>query len=584
MFKTKNKSGFSLVEILLAITIFAIFTIGITYLSLDTLDRDAKVVLNNEALMYAQEALEATRNIRDKNYLALTNGDHGLDFADNSWSFDLAPELVDDFYDRTVTVSDVYRNEAGNIDSEGTVFDPDTKKIDVRVNWLQNGVIPREVTLTEYLSNWKGDDWIQTTCSDFGEELGEEPLEPTTPSITVCTMLLDDQGNIITGEDLAGTEFRISLEDEDNQEVSESVFQTPFVYTRRVIATSPNYDAYCITYDNLDEENYSYSQEVITNNESYFETPLYNDQFDVQIQSLSDFYQYNTPGNENANGSIDLGLAEKNRTLVVLNRYNTEIGDENPIRARGVYNDTEKTDIDSPPDDNCGIKLADVEQASSFQTSADVGKHCTAVDVDGNYAYVSVNDTSSGFQVINITNKDNPTIVGSKNVGGKGRSVLKDGNYAYVGVEKSNGGMAIVNVSNPSSLVTTSTINLGDYGNGAAVNNNYLYAAIDQVTNALKIYNVSNKSAPSLTKTLNLSDSIHAIITNGNYAYVGSYADHTGLRVLNISTPATTSQVASLNVNEEVNAIAIDGNIAYLGIQSSSNSLKIVNISNPISP
>lgn len=73
-----NKKGFSLVEIMLAICIFAIFAVGITYLSLDTLNRDSKVVLNSEAMHYAQEGLEVVRNIRDRNFLSLTNGDHGL--------------------------------------------------------------------------------------------------------------------------------------------------------------------------------------------------------------------------------------------------------------------------------------------------------------------------------------------------------------------------------------------------------------------------------------------------------------------------------------------------------------------------
>jgi len=162
----KNKSGFSLIEILLAISIFAVFTVGITYLSLDTLGNDAKVVLNNEALQYAQEGLEVTRNIRDRNFLLLTNGDHGLSFANNIWSFGLAPEAVDNFYERRITVSDVYRDINGNIAAEGTL-DPDTKRIDSAVAWSQNGIIPRSITLTEYVTNWRGDDWIVTTCQNL---------------------------------------------------------------------------------------------------------------------------------------------------------------------------------------------------------------------------------------------------------------------------------------------------------------------------------------------------------------------------------------------------------------------------------
>ena len=566
---------------MLAIGVFAIFSVGIAYLSLDTLDKNGKVVLNNEALQYAQEGLEATRNIRDKNYLSLTNGDHGLNFAAGSWSFGLAPERVDGFYDRYITVSDVYRDVDGNIASGGTVFDPDTKRVDSEITWLQNGIIPRSLSMTEYLSNWKGDDWIRTTCPEFGEESGQETQEPTTPSITVCSMLLDYQGNVITGEDLAGTEFKIKLKDSDNHDVSESVFHTPLIYTKRVLAASPNYDTQCIVYDNLNEENYNYDQEVITNNGSSFKTPLYNDQFNVQIMSLSDFYQYNTHGNENANGSIDLGLSEKNRTLVVLNQYNSEIGDENPISGGGVYDNTEKINMDSPPDNNCGVKLAEIETGSSFFASADIGKHGEDVDKDGNYAYMATDDMNSGLNIINVSNPSSPTFVKSLNLGRKGISVKKDGNYVYVGFDR-NTGLSIVDVTNPASASIKSTLSLGAGANQADIKGNYLFTAINQVSNAFKVYNVTSKTSPVLSKTINIGDALHTVKILGNYAYLGSYADNAGFKIYDITTPSNPVLKSTLNVGEEVHAIAFSGNLAFLSTANSK--LKVVDISDPVHP
>ena len=422
MFNMKNKSGFSLVEILLAITIFAIFTIGITYLSLDTLERDAKVVLSNEALMYAQEGLEATRNIRDKSYLALTNGDHGLNFAQNSWSFGLAPERVDNFYDRTITVFDVYRNEDGDIDEEGTIFDPDTKRIDSQVSWLQNGIIPREVTLTEYVSNWRGDDWIETTCTEFDT---------------------------------------------------------------------------------------------------------------------------------------------------------------------GTFDTSETIEMEGEPDDNCGVKIAEIEQASTFQVSADVGSHCSDVKVDGNYAYVSINKTNGGFGVINITNKSNPSVLTTKDVGGKGRYVNKIGDVVYVGVEKNNAGMVALYVANPANPVTKASIGSSAYGNRADKTGDYLYIPFEKTTGSLWIYRViisGGSSTVQSVRNINYGDAIRYILIRGAYAYLGLYDDTIGFRILSLTDPTNPTNAGSLSVGEEVNAIALDGNIAYLGTQSSSNSLKIVNISNPAAP
>ncbi|MDD3862043.1 MAG: prepilin-type N-terminal cleavage/methylation domain-containing protein [Candidatus Gracilibacteria bacterium] len=422
MFKIKSKKGFSLVEILLAITIFSIFTVGITYLSLDTLHRDAKVVLSNEALLYAQEGMEATRNIRDKNYLWLTNGDKGLELIDGSWEFGLAPEDIDGFYGRTITISDVYRDEFGGIKEEGTIFDPDTKRVDVSVAWMQNGIIPKEVNLTEYMSNWRGDDWIETACSEF----------------------------------------------------------------------------------NL-----------------------------------------------------------------------------------GTFDSSETFELEEGSADDCGVKLAEIELASEFQTSADVGKHGTDVIVDGNYAYMTVSDNSTGLQIVNISNKSAPSITSTLNVGGKGRYINKIGDVVYVGVGKNTAGMAAVRVSNPASPSLASTIGSSAYRNRADKTGDYLYIPFEKNSGSLWIYRViisGGSSTVQSVRNINFGDAIRYILINGSYAYLGLYDDYTGFKILSLADPTNPQTVGSLQVGEEVNAIGIDGNIAYLGTENSTNSLRIVNISNPASP
>lgn len=399
---------------MLAIGVFAIFAVGITYLSISTLDNNGRVILNNEALQYAQEGLEVARNIRDRSYLTLTNGDHGLSFAEGAWSFGLAPERVDDFYDRYVTISDVYRDVDGNIDPDGTVYDPDTKRIDSKINWLQNGIIPRSITLTEYLSNWKGDDWIRTTCSEF---------------------------------------------------------------------------------------------------------------------------------------------------------------------SGGIFDNTEVVDMDPPPDNNCGLRLKDIETGSSFFSSANIGKHAEDVDIDGNYAYLATDDMHGGFSVVNITNPSVPIITNTKDIGGKGLTVKKDGSYAYVGYGQS---IKILNVSTPSNPSITGTISLGATPNQIEVKDNYLYVASSSTAGAFKVYDITSKSTPVLKKTLNLNDALHSIKIQGNYAYIGSYDDNNGFRVINISNPINATQVGSLSIGEEVHSISINGSIAYAGTENSK--LKVIDISTPATP
>ncbi len=420
--KNKNlKKGFSIVEVLLAMAIFTIFATGIFYLSLDTIQRDTKINLNTEALLYAKEGIEAVRNIRDKDYLLLTNGDYGLYLNAGNWEFIAAPEDINGFYERTITIEDVYRNELGEIDTEGTYLDPETKKITSEVVWYQKGIIPKSVSLVTYLSNWTGDDWIQTTCDEF-------------------------------------------------------------------------------------------------------------------------------------NG--------------------------------GAFENTEVTLTTSPPDNNCGVVLTTSEVGSTFFSSVNVGKHGTDVDVEGNYAYLAVNNVSKGLAIINVSNPSSPVITKEINIGQKGRYVEKEGNYVHMGVQSWLLGWAMVNVSNPSTAYWYFSWPMGGYGNKPTVSGDTLFMGINTDYWAFQVYDISGGLLPFplLMDMYNFNSAVHVIELNGNYAYVGTDEDDEGLIVMNVSNPYNVTEVSSLDVGEEVNAITFLGSLAFIATEESTNSLHVVDISNPANP
>ncbi len=186
---TTNKKAFAILEILIATTLFAVMSIGAVYLALDTIQSDSKNQFDNEALLYAQEGLEATRNMRDRDFLSLTNGDHGLELVGGEWQFIAAPEDIDSFYSRTVTIEDVYRDDAGEIAETGEL-DQDIKKITSEVVWSWKTITERSVSLTTYLSNWPSDDWVQTTCTEFdvGTYTDTETITADSPPADNCIL------------------------------------------------------------------------------------------------------------------------------------------------------------------------------------------------------------------------------------------------------------------------------------------------------------------------------------------------------------------------------------------------------------
>lgn len=411
-----NRKGFAILEVVLVVALFAIFSTGIFYLSLDSLKRSSVISLDSVALLYAQEGLEASRNIRDRSFLELQNGDHGVELVGGEWVYVAAPQVIDEVYERTIEVQSVYRDGAGDIAEDGSELDPDLKRVVSEVGWVGQGVGPNTIRLETYLSNWRGDDWIVTTCTDFNE---------------------------------------------------------------------------------------------------------------------------------------------------------------------GEFDGTEVVSAPSPPADNCELTLEGIVSIGQTYGSADVGSHGVDVVVDGNYAFLGVNNASGGFSSVDISDDENPFVLDTVDVGGKGNYVHKSGNYVYVGVEHVTDGLAIVDVSNPASLNVVATVDVDGRGNEPNVVGDNLFMAVDD---KIMVFDVSNPASPVFLDEFDFNDEVYVSEFDDDYLYVGLAADDLGLRVLDVSDPANLSEVASLDVGEEVNAIEVDWPVVYAGTEDDNNSLHVIDITDPENP
>lgn len=135
----KLVSGFSIVEVLLAATIFSMLTVALV--GILSLGEEASVLggERSRAVFLSEEGLEAVRNIRDESFANLADGSYGLVKLANQWTFAGAPD-VNGIFSRTVNISTI---------------NPNTKLIISIVNWRQNLQRSGNVALTTYLTNWK---------------------------------------------------------------------------------------------------------------------------------------------------------------------------------------------------------------------------------------------------------------------------------------------------------------------------------------------------------------------------------------------------------------------------------------------
>ena len=135
--KNFNK-GFSLVELLVSITVFLIFVIAVAN-TMGSVSKGTRNSANRErANILAEEALEATRNIRDADFANLTNGVHGLSTSGSQWNLSGSSDVTD-IFTRVVNVSTVSDNQ---------------KKVDVTVSWADTTSPTNSVTSSTYLTNW----------------------------------------------------------------------------------------------------------------------------------------------------------------------------------------------------------------------------------------------------------------------------------------------------------------------------------------------------------------------------------------------------------------------------------------------
>ncbi len=132
--------GQSLIELIIASAIFLVVVAGIGYLVLTTYIINREGREKTQAILIAEEGLEAARAIRDKNWGSLTVGDHGVGIVNGTWAFAGSSDTIQNKFTRVVNVSDLSQ---------------DKKKIISRVTWFFRASDQRQVELVSYLTDWQ---------------------------------------------------------------------------------------------------------------------------------------------------------------------------------------------------------------------------------------------------------------------------------------------------------------------------------------------------------------------------------------------------------------------------------------------
>lgn len=168
MTRTKNKNGFSLIEILIGIGIFAVIFVGVSYLMIDNLQASFDNQEKIKADFLVAEGLEAVKAIAGNDWDQVKPGTYGLKLENNQWQLVAEPEKVDQMAkngQRIITISEV--------------ADENLKKVESAVVWQSMTDKIKTSSAVTLLTNWRG---FVSLCSDGldndGDGFADWPEDP----------------------------------------------------------------------------------------------------------------------------------------------------------------------------------------------------------------------------------------------------------------------------------------------------------------------------------------------------------------------------------------------------------------------
>lgn len=555
----KKLKAFSIVEIILSISILSIVSTAIVYGLLEAQDTTLVAGRYERAVDKAEEGFEAVRNIRDEDFSNLIDGTYGLAVAGDEWTFSGTSD-TDGIYTREVIVSTV---------------DIDTKQIDVNVDWQQNAQRAGDVSFTSYLTNWSETQSTSNLSID---------LEPVDDVLLYLYGRYSNYGqfNYLVNGPAGNSLLRFDLT--AIPQVNINVLSAQL----RMTAAFSDGDTNAISVHNILPGNNGWVEGsgtggwAGTGEPSYYfkdsGSPIYwagsygansagTDYVATAMDSVSG------PWNANTNYTWDLdpavvqtwfdnaadnhGLTTRNDT----GAFKYFFSGEWPTSTQRPVLTVEYEEVIVAQDWNLPL----TESTLDIQDNNDGYK----IDYQGDYAYMVRNRGNPDFIVINITDTDSPVIADTLSLSGSPRNIKVSGNYAYVVSSSNNAEFQIINISNPNNVSVSSTENLSDKNDalGIDVVGNYAYFTRAKGAHEFGIIDITNKNNPNVVGIIDLDSTAYEVKVIGNYAYMASSENSEELYTINISNPSSPSVNNTYDAPGNNNALTVDavGNTLLIG-------------------
>lgn len=474
MYLQTKKTGFGIIEMLVAMGIFLILVLGGSIFLTQGFNINRLADQETQATYYAAEGLEAVRSIANQSWPNMEVGNtncngtlqRGVTVPITTWEWSGFPQTRSGL-SRTITLGNVCRDGSGNISTSGTVYDVNVKKVTSTVTWSFSPTRNNTVTLSNYLSNFRTviiGNWaipsIESTLDLAGNNDGlkigvsgdfaymvRPGISPNFNVIDVSTTIPSLVGSI----NLTGNPTNI------------------FVLGTFAYVTSDS------------------------------------DTAELQIVNISNPASPTMAGTYNA-----VGPANGTDVFVVGTRaYLTRLTSGDPE-----------------------FLIIDVSNKATPTLVGGLNLNGDAMSlvVLGNLAAIASTNNAAELQVINISTPTSPALIGSLSLGGSTDSSAIMGIGTNVMLGRLDGTVAIISISTPATPTLISTF----AGSGGAINDislgnngNYMFLATTAGTAEFQVVNISNLASPTLLGSLNLANPLNGIVYDPNYdrAFAASQTD-----------------------------------------------------------
>lgn len=602
-----TQKGFSIIEIIIVIAIFASISIFATGMLISSTQKNTFSGEHLSASFLVREAVAAVFSIRNRDFSALTNGNHGLDTGSGYYQFSGTADsgLLSLFY-RTITVEDVERDGTGAIVDSGGTVDDQTKKITITVAWDSLIGSGKLVDFQFYISSHivsTAYQWIQDTTADFVDGFYHGTIMTTVADGEIALGVYDASWSNMSAfqtVDISGsTEVNAMAFDQDqdnlylglsNNTGNEFIQVQLDDVTQTALSEGTGLDIGANVYD---VEIYGQYAFLATGDVELIVIDLY---------TMTQVNSEDLPGSEDA-----LSLALSGTTLAIGRASGTgaevyfyDITD--PVSALTALGSTEIGDdilslemnslyaflgTDNNTDELSIVRLSDYTEVNTVNLAGNGDVNAMMLADDTLFLGRDNAGSTEDFFALDISTPETvitTTLSVDTDSDILGLDVQTDLGYAFLATGTDGSEVRIVDLST-FSVVQDIALDSATAANAVLQIGGYIHVGTNDASGELTVLQTGSGGWGSLTRVGNANlpgnDDTRAVVIDGDYAYIGRVAGGAidEFAIYDISDPTTPTLVGSVDIGADINGIIIDGNYAYLATSDNSRELDIFNIS-----